>query len=63
MRIINRFKPIDTICNLVILNNEIYLDYHCYLGINSYVAGNEKIVLDENDSSSTQLLLVNSDKI
>lgn len=63
MRIINRFKPIDTICNLVILNNEIYLDYHCYLGIISYVAGNEKIILDENDSSSTQLLLVNSDKI
>lgn len=62
MRIINRFKPIDTICNLVILNNEIYLDYHCYLGINSYVAGNDKIVLDEKDNSSTQLLLVNSDK-
>lgn len=63
MRIINRFKPIDTICNLVILNDEIYLDYHCYLGINSYVASNEKIVLDEKDNSSTQLLLVNSDKI
>ena len=42
-------KPIDSICNLVILNNEIYLDHHCYLGINTYAAKSENIVLD-NDS-------------
>lgn len=62
MKIINRFKPIDTICNLVILNNEIYLDYHCYLGINSYMESNKNIVLDDYEQNSTQLLLVNSDK-
>ncbi len=49
LRIINMMKPIDSICNLVILNNEIYLDHHCYLGINTYAAKSENIVLD-NDS-------------
>lgn len=62
MKIISRFKPIDTICNLVVLNNEIYLDYHCYLEVNSYLESNKNIVLDNNEQNATQLLLVNSDK-
>lgn len=48
IRVINSFKPIDSICNLVILNSEMYLDHHCYLGINSCAAQNQYIVLDEN---------------
>lgn len=46
IKLINLFKPADSKCNLVILNNNIYLDYHCYLGINSYLSHNKQIVLD-----------------
>lgn len=45
LKIINRFKPIDAICNLIVLNKEMHLDHHCYLGINSFITGNKEIVL------------------
>lgn len=45
LKIIESCKPLDSICNLVILNNKIYLDHHCYLGVNSYITQNENIVL------------------
>ncbi len=48
MKCISLFKPADSKCNLVVLNDNIYLDYHCYLGINSYIAKNERMVLDGN---------------
>lgn len=51
LRIINMMKPIDSICNLVILNNEIYLDHHCYLGINTYASKSENIVLENNSEN------------
>jgi len=47
LMIIDRFKPIDSICNLVVLNKDIYLDHHCYLGLNSRVAEKDRVVLDE----------------
>lgn len=34
-RLISRCKPIDSICNLVVLSPFMYLDCHCYLGINT----------------------------
>ena len=51
LRIINMMKPIDSICNLVVLNNEIYLDHHCYLGVNTYTSRSEQIVLENHASS------------
>lgn len=51
LRIINMMKPIDSICNLVVLNNEIYLDHHCYLGVNTYTSKSEQIVLENHASS------------
>lgn len=60
MKLINRFKPIDTECNLVILNDNIYLDHHCYLGVNSYVAQNQSLVLDEGSQSGDGVLLLNN---
>ena len=30
--------PIDTICNLVILTDNIILGVHCYMGVNSYIS-------------------------
>lgn len=48
MKLINLFKPADAKCNLVSLTNNIYLDYHCYLGINSYIAHNNQMVLNKN---------------
>ncbi len=63
IKLINRFKPIDTICNLVILNNEIYLDHHCYLGINSYAARNENIVLDDDSDIPNPVFLTSTQSI
>lgn len=37
IKIINRFKPIDAVCNLVVLNPNMHVGHHCYLGINSRV--------------------------
>lgn len=49
LKLINLFKPADIKCNLVVLNNTIYLDCHCYLGVNSYIAHNKQMVLGESD--------------
>ncbi|BED92759.1 MAG: hypothetical protein RsTaC01_0628 [Candidatus Paraimprobicoccus trichonymphae] len=56
LRVINSVKPIDSICNLVVLNDKIYLDYHCYLEINSYIAKNCELVLDENNDLDVLML-------
>lgn len=63
LKIINRFKPIDTICNLVVLNNEIYLDYHCYLGLNSYISPNKSIILNDQNEALTKLIIADSDDL
>ena len=62
IRIINLCKPIDAICNLVILNSEIYLDHHSYLGINSYTTKNQGIILDEDSNGTESTILVNNSK-
>lgn len=45
LKIIENCKPMDSICNLVVLNNKTYLDHHCYLGLNSYISQGENIIL------------------
>lgn len=47
LKIIDDFKPIDAICNLVVLSREIHLDYHCYIGINSNISGEQYMLLNE----------------
>ena len=49
LKLINLFKPADVKCNLVVLSDTIYLDCHCYLGVNSYIAHNKQMVLGESD--------------
>ena len=60
LRVIKSVSPIDAICNLVVLSDNIYLDYHCYLGMNSYIAQNHELVIDENNKDTTTLMLVDS---
>lgn len=60
MRIVNYIKPANTICNLVILNNAIYLDHHCYLGVNSYTDGSEFIVLSDKGTGQGSMFLTDS---
>lgn len=50
MKIINDFKPIDAICNLVVLSREIHLDYHCYIGINSNISGEQYMLLNDDNA-------------
>ena len=38
LNIIKNNAPIKSICNLVVLTNNISLGYHCYLGLNSYIS-------------------------
>ena len=55
LKIISHFSPLDSICNLVVLDDNISLGCHCYLGLNtrisnSYVSGiynsNSAMVVD-----------------
>lgn len=47
LRVINEVKPVDSICNLVVLNDQIYLDNHCYVGINSFITNTEDLILNK----------------
>lgn len=38
LKIIHENIPIDAICNLVILTDNIILGVHCYVGVNSYIS-------------------------
>lgn len=38
LKIISKSIPVDTICNLILLTNNIILGHHCYLGLNSYIS-------------------------
>lgn len=48
LRVINEVKPVDSICNLVVLSDQIYLDNHCYVGINSFITNTEDFVIDKS---------------
>lgn len=56
LRVINSVKPIDSICNLVVLNEQIYLDSHCYLGINSFITKNENLVLNKKRDANNLVI-------
>lgn len=47
LRVINEVKPVDSVCNLIILNDQIYLDHHCYIGMNSFITNTEDFVLNK----------------
>ena len=55
-KIIQAFKPVDAICNLVFMNNEIILGQHCYLGMNSRIGRSRSLVLDGTSVSSAPYL-------
>ena len=38
LKILSKTVPIDAICNLVLLTNNIILGHHCYLGLNSFIS-------------------------
>lgn len=50
-RVIDKFKPVDAICNLVFLENAMILGRHCYLGVNSRIGRSEELVLDAGVSA------------
>lgn len=60
LRVINGVKPIDSVCNLVALGNQIYLDHHCYMGINSFISKNQDLVLDKSQHEVNNLIMTNS---
>ncbi len=60
LKVIGSVAPIDSICNLVVLNDKIYLGHHCYMGINSYIAQNKELIIGENSKDITTLMLVDS---
>lgn len=62
LRVINSVKPIDSVCNLVALNDQIYLDYHCYMGINSFITSNEDLVIGRDKTDVNNLVVSNSMK-
>lgn len=60
LRVIEDVIPIDSICNLVVLNDNIYLDHHCYMGMNSYIAQSRELIIGEKDPDPTVLMIANS---
>ena len=55
LKVINSVKPVDSICNLVVLNDQIYLDNHSYIGINSFITKNEDLTLDRKQRDTNNL--------
>ena len=55
LKVINSVKPVDSICNLVVLNDQIYLDNHSYIGINSFITKNEDLTLDRKQRETNNL--------
>ena len=55
LRVINNAKPVDSICNLVILTDQIYLDNHCYIGINSFTLSRIEINILYSKSMPTSI--------
>ena len=55
-KIIEAFKPVDAICNLVFMNEEIILGQHCYLGMNARIGRSRGLVLDGTAASSAPYL-------
>ena len=55
-KIIAAFKPVDAICNLVFVNDEIILGQHCYLGMNSRIGRSRGLVLDGTSVPSAPYL-------
>lgn len=60
LKIIEQFKPIDALCNLVILEDAIALGRHCYLGVNSRIGGSEALVLENGAGRSNAPYLTQS---
>ena len=59
LRVINGVKPVDSICNLVVLSDQIYFGHHCYMGINSFITRNEELVLDKTQKDVNNLIISN----
>lgn len=46
LHLLRDFQPIDAVCNLVVLQNTLQLDCHCYLGVNSCLPVRTGVALD-----------------
>lgn len=55
-KIIEAFRSVDAICNLVFMNDEIILGQHCYLGMNSRIGSSKGLVLDGAAAASAPYL-------
>ena len=59
LKVIGSVKPVDSICNLVVLGDRIYLDHHCYMGMNSFISRNEDLALDGEVREVNNLVIEN----
>lgn len=55
LNIIKNNAPINAICNLVVLTNNISLGYHCYIGLNSYISNG----CIQNSMSENSIMIIN----
>ena len=55
-KVIQAFQPVDAICNLVFMNDEMILGQHCYLGMNARIGRSRGLVLDGTAVSSAPYL-------
>ena len=55
LNIIKNNAPINAVCNLVVLTNNISLGCHCYIGLNSYISNG----CMQNLRSKNSIMIVN----
>lgn len=55
LNIIKNNAPINAICNLVVLTNNISLGHHCYIGLNSYISND----CMQNSRSKDSIMIIN----
>ena len=55
LNIIKNNAPINAVCNLVVLTNNISLGCHCYIGLNSYISNGGM----QNLRSKNSIMIVN----
>ncbi|GMB10787.1 MAG: hypothetical protein NkDv07_0711 [Candidatus Improbicoccus devescovinae] len=58
LHIITSISPIDTICNLVILENSIFLSHHSYIGINSIISKENYVLIPEETKDSSGIMMI-----
>jgi phage tail-like protein len=58
LKIIGIVAPVDSICNLVVIRRSIFLGFHCYIGINSYISRENYSLAEGSPGTGNGIMLI-----